>query len=145
MSNFGQIQISGGNNTNTTSSSSSSSTPTISDSLGFKLSNVADDIKDIRYKIKNNNLFLVNRINRFVPLIYAGSNGNANYKVKYSRGIFLLLQINIFTQNRFSAFVFKSLLFVYKRICKLLYKYVCSPNILELLIHPFKLFCAVKS
>jgi hypothetical protein len=92
----------------------------ISDSLGFKLSNVADDIKEIRYKIKNNNLFLVNRINRFVPLIYAESNGN--HKVKYSRGILLLFQIMTFTQNRYLAFVFKSLLFLYKHIYRLFYK-----------------------
>lgn len=67
--------------------------------LGFKLSNAADDILEIRYKIKNNNQLQSNRLNRFAPIVYFEKKGDSTFHIRYSSGKLLLMQINAFASN----------------------------------------------
>ena len=91
----------------------------IANNLGFKLSNVADDILEIRYKIKNNNLFKINRINRFVPIVYYANNINLKKNIQYSSGRVLLLQIYAFTKSRIKSIFYKIVLEVIKKYSEL--------------------------
>ncbi|HBE39785.1 MAG TPA: hypothetical protein DDW27_01000 [Bacteroidales bacterium] len=92
----------------------------ISDSIGFKLSNTANDIREIRYQIKNNSEIKINRINRFVPVAYWDNKSCT----RYSNGRLLMLQINSFTGKSISSLISKIILHVIKYLLRLKYRNV---------------------
>jgi len=89
----------------------------ISNSLGFKLSNTANDIKEIRYKIKNNNQFRINRINRLSPIAFWDSKSYPTY----SKGRILVLQINIFTSTGLKKLFLRVIMRIYKYLLKIMH------------------------
>ena len=97
----------------------------IANKLGFKLSNAANDIKEIRYKIKNNNQYRINRINRFSTVALNINTKNSKSFVKYSNGRFLLLKINTFTCRGFSRAFLALFVRINKAFLKLKYCLQC--------------------
>ncbi|HBE42071.1 MAG TPA: hypothetical protein DDW27_12855 [Bacteroidales bacterium] len=96
----------------------------ISDILGFKLSNVANDILDIRYKIENNDRYRINRINRFTPKIY----WDGRSFIRYSDGPTLLMQIRSFTDKGTRGFISKGTLYLYKHYLKYFNHHTVEPR-----------------
>lgn len=82
----------------------------IADDLGFKLSNAANDILEIRYKLRNNSLYKINRLNRLVPILFYKTKSNHSHEIRYSNGKIILLQIKAFKGNKFITLFYKTIL-----------------------------------
>ncbi|MEZ4840440.1 MAG: polysaccharide deacetylase family protein [Flavobacteriaceae bacterium] len=85
----------------------------IADKLGYLMSTAARDIPELRKKIKNSPSYKINRIARFVPIVYNNWKKPSDInKIKYSQGWFFIFQIMRFDNRYFAAFWMKYVIFL---------------------------------
>lgn len=89
----------------------------IAEELGYLMSTAARDIPELRKKIINSPDFKINRISRFVPVIYDNTwKKGIKSKIRYSPGWFFILQLMRFQNRYFAGFWVKALRYIIVRV-----------------------------